>query len=55
MHVLRTPDSRFTTLPDFPYAPQYVDIPGGGHFLREDVGVQRAQVLSGFMRATPRW
>jgi haloalkane dehalogenase len=26
MHVLRTPDSRFTDLPDFPYVPQYVEV-----------------------------
>lgn len=29
MHVLRTPDSRFTALPDFPYAPQYVEVDDG--------------------------
>ena len=28
MDVLRTPDERFTDLPDFPYAPRYVDLDG---------------------------
>lgn len=27
MHVLRTPDDRFDAVPDFPFAPHYVDIP----------------------------
>jgi haloalkane dehalogenase len=27
--ILRTPDSRFEGLPDFPYAPRYVEIPSG--------------------------
>jgi len=29
VHVLRTPDSRFTALPDFPYPPNYVEIDDG--------------------------
>jgi len=29
MHVLRTPDDRFTDLPDYPFAPHYVEIPAG--------------------------
>ncbi|MGD9720987.1 MAG: haloalkane dehalogenase [Pirellulales bacterium] len=29
MQVLRTPDERFANLPDFPYAPHYVDVSGG--------------------------
>jgi haloalkane dehalogenase len=27
MRVLRTPDDRFTALPDFPFAPRYVELP----------------------------
>ena len=27
--VLRTPDARFENLPDYPFAPHYVDVPGG--------------------------
>jgi haloalkane dehalogenase len=38
MKFLRTPDSRFESLPDFPYAPHYVDVPAspseGGEALR---------------------
>jgi haloalkane dehalogenase len=29
MHALRTPDEWFASLPDFPYAPRYVDVPSG--------------------------
>jgi haloalkane dehalogenase len=29
MHALRTPDSRFTDLPDYPWAPRYVEIDAG--------------------------
>jgi haloalkane dehalogenase len=29
MEALRTPDDRFESLPDFPFAPQYVDVPSG--------------------------
>ncbi len=29
MQTLRTPDDRFENLPDFPFAPHYVDIPDG--------------------------
>jgi haloalkane dehalogenase len=28
MHTLRTPDARFANLPEYPFAPQYVDIDG---------------------------
>ncbi len=30
MRVLRTPDARFDALPDFPYAPNYLEIDSGG-------------------------
>ena len=29
MDTLRTPDERFASLPDFPFAPHYVDVPDG--------------------------
>jgi haloalkane dehalogenase len=29
MEALRTPDERFASLPDFPFAPNYVDVPSG--------------------------
>ncbi|MBI5585252.1 MAG: haloalkane dehalogenase, partial [Deltaproteobacteria bacterium] len=35
MKVLRTPDERFEGLPDFPYAPRYLQVPDGeGGLLR---------------------
>jgi len=39
MSVVRTPDERFTALPDFPYAPHYVDIKGVRvHYVDEGKG-----------------
>jgi haloalkane dehalogenase len=40
MKVLRTPDDRFANLPDFPYAPHYVELDGGlrMHYLDEGGG-----------------
>jgi len=39
MSVIRTPDERFSDLPDFPYAPHYVDIKGVRlHYLDEGKG-----------------
>jgi haloalkane dehalogenase len=29
MHALRTPDDRFASLPDFPFAPHYAEVPAG--------------------------
>ena len=29
MHALRTPDDRFASLPGYPYAAHYVEIPAG--------------------------
>ena len=29
MEALRTPDERFASLPDFPFAPHYIDVPSG--------------------------
>nr|MBA3419171.1 haloalkane dehalogenase [Geodermatophilaceae bacterium] len=29
MDILRTPEDRFSGLPDFPYEPRYADIPDG--------------------------
>ena len=39
MSVLRTPDERFTHLPDFPFAPHYVDVDSlRVHYLDEGLG-----------------
>ena len=29
MEALRTPDERFASLPEFPFAPHYLDVPDG--------------------------
>jgi haloalkane dehalogenase len=34
VRILRTPDARFADLPDFPYEPRYVEVPGGDGRLR---------------------
>jgi haloalkane dehalogenase len=39
MHILRTPDDRFTDLPDFPWTPRYVEVADG------DGGVLRVACL----------
>ncbi len=56
--VLRTPDTRFTGLPDFPYAPHYVDtLPGFGglrlHYL--DEGPREAAVTFLCLHGEPTW
>jgi haloalkane dehalogenase len=40
MQTLRTPDERFVDLPDFPYPPHYVEVPGGlrMHYVDEGQG-----------------
>jgi haloalkane dehalogenase len=40
MNVLRTPEERFARLPDFPYAPHYVEVEGGQrmHYIDEGRG-----------------
>lgn len=39
MNTIRTPDERFANLPDFPFAPHYVDINGARmHYLDEGTG-----------------
>jgi haloalkane dehalogenase len=55
--VLRTPDERFARLPDFPFAPRYVEVPGpeGGlrmHFV--DEGPRGAPVVL-LLHGEPTW
>jgi haloalkane dehalogenase len=59
MEALRTPDERFTALPDFPFAPNYVEVasePGGTplrvHYL--DEGPAGAPVVL-LMHGEPSW
>ncbi len=43
MRVYRTPDDRFMDLPDWPYAPNYVEIAGGLRVHYVDEGPRDAQ------------
>src|SRR4051812_21844088 len=60
MQTLRTPDERFTNLPDFPFAPHYLDIPSGDaetpllrvHYLDEGPASGRVVLL---MHGEPSW
>lgn len=53
MDVLRTPDERFTDLPDFPFAPHYVDVEGiRMHYL--DEGPDDGEVVL-LLHGEPSW
>jgi haloalkane dehalogenase len=58
METLRTPDDRFESLPDFPFAPRYVEVPGGGgddlrvHYLDEGPRAGRIVLL---LHGEPSW
>jgi haloalkane dehalogenase len=54
MRVLRTPDERFTSLPDYPFAPKYQDVEGGlrMHYVDEGPRSGRAVLL---LHGEPTW
>jgi len=58
MDVLRTPDERFAGLPEFPFAPHYVEVPDGeGGTLRVhhlDEGPRDGRVVV-FLHGNPSW
>lgn len=58
MKILRTPDSRFADLPDFPFEPRYVEIPSGeGGTLRihhVDEGPREGEVVL-MLHGEPSW
>src|SRR5947207_1513878 len=58
MEALRTPDDRFTSLPDFSFAPHYVEVPSGdGDRLRVhhlDEGPRDGKVVL-LMHGEPSW
>ena len=61
MEVLRTPDDRFDGLPDYPFSPQYVDVPRGDgtaetlrmHYLDEGPSDATETVL--LLHGEPSW
>ncbi len=58
MKVLRTPESRFDNLPDFPFAPHYLELPSGeGGTLRMhyvDEGPRQAETVL-MLHGEPSW
>ncbi len=57
MDVLRTPDERFANLPDFPFAPHYVDVSGNFDSLRMhylDEGPADGEVVL-LLHGEPSW
>jgi haloalkane dehalogenase len=58
MKIMRTPDDRFDSIPDYPFAPHYLDIPFEGevlrmHYLDEGSGSSGETVL--LMHGQPSW
>jgi len=61
MHVLRTPDDRFDGLPDYPFAPNYLEVPRGDgsdetlrvHYI--DEGARDATETVLLMHGEPSW
>src|SRR4051794_28309296 len=58
VHAVRTPDEQFVGLPDFPFAPSYVDVPSGAgtalrvHYLDEGDPTAPTVLL---MHGEPSW
>ena len=60
MKVLRTPDERFTGLPDYDFTPRYVEVPAGDgegclrvHYLDEGPGDAEETLL--LLHGEPSW
>jgi haloalkane dehalogenase len=51
---VRTPDARFTDLPDFPYTPSYVDLEGGLRMAYIDEGPRDGQIVL-LLHGEPSW
>lgn len=54
MRIYRTPESRFAHLPDWPFAPQYQEIPGGLRVHYVDEGPRDGQPVL-MMHGEPTW
>ena len=58
IEALRTPDARFSVLPDFPYQPHYVDDLAGYESLRMayiDEGPRDAETVFLCLHGEPTW
>jgi len=53
MNILRTPDERFANLPDFPYAPKYVEVAGLRIAYVDEGPAEAATVL--MLHGEPSW
>lgn len=54
MEALRTPDDRFAALPDYPFAPRYVDVGDGLRMHHVDEGPRGAPVIL-MLHGEPTW
>ena len=54
MDVVRTPDERFEDLPDFPFAPHFVTLPGGVRMHYVDEGPPDAETVV-LLHGQPTW
>jgi haloalkane dehalogenase len=54
VHVLRTPDDRFTDLPDYPFAPHYADVGDGLRMHYVDEGPRDADPVL-LLHGEPSW
>jgi haloalkane dehalogenase len=54
MEILRTPESRFARLPDFPYPAHYVEVDGGLRIAYVDEGPRAAPVVL-MLHGEPSW
>lgn len=54
MRIYRTPEARFEGLPDWPYAPKYVEIEGGLRVHYVDEGAADAQPVL-MLHGEPSW
>jgi len=54
MTIYRTPDARFAALPDWPYAPKYLEIDGGLRVHHVDEGAADAQPVL-MLHGEPTW
>ena len=54
IHALRTPDSRFANVPDFPFEPKYAEVPGGLRMAYIDEGPRDGNPVV-LLHGEPSW